>query len=65
MSEINMDVSFVNTRSSLSRIDKIVDMHNGTIFLFLHQFIRPSGCICCTLREDLLVEIARLAKEQR
>jgi len=51
MSEINMDVSFVNTRSSLSRIDKIVDMHNG--------------CICCTLREDLLVEIARLAKEQR
>ena len=52
MSEINIDADMVNQQSPLSRVDeKLVEMTNG--------------CICCTLREDLLKEISRLAREQR
>ncbi len=52
MSEINIDASQVNSDISLShQEEKLVEMSNG--------------CICCTLREDLLIEIARLANEGR
>jgi G3E family GTPase len=53
MSEINIDARLIAEGSAaLSRADeKMVEMSNG--------------CICCTLREDLLIEIARLAREQR
>lgn len=53
MSEINVDGQTVlGSEAGLSRVDeKVVQMQNG--------------CICCTLREDLLVEITRLANEQR
>lgn len=53
MSEINVDASLVrNGEANLSRTDEqLVEMTNG--------------CICCTLREDLLIEVARLAKEGR
>ena len=52
MSEINIDASLVNRDVQLDRVDeKLVEMSNG--------------CICCTLREDLLIEINRLAKEGR
>lgn len=52
MSEINIDASLVNREVQLDRVDeKLVEMSNG--------------CICCTLREDLLIEIKRLAKERR
>ena len=52
MSEINIDGSGVQRDVSLNRAEeKLVEMSNG--------------CICCTLREDLLEEVARLAGEGR
>jgi len=52
MSEINIDASLVNEQVSLNRAEeKLVEMSNG--------------CICCTLREDLLEEVKRLAGEGR
>ncbi|QDT65205.1 GTP-binding protein [Calycomorphotria hydatis] len=52
MSEINIDAALVEREGALSRTDeKLVEMSNG--------------CICCTLRDDLLREVARLAKEGR
>lgn len=53
MSEINVDAALIrNGEANLSRTDEqLVEMTNG--------------CICCTLREDLLIEVARLAQEGR
>lgn len=52
MSEVNIDSQLVEQNSSLSRTDeKLIEMTNG--------------CICCTLREDLLLEIANLAQQNR
>ncbi|MRX73250.1 GTP-binding protein [Bacillus lacus] len=50
MSEINIDGALVKHGSNLSRTDeKLVEMSNG--------------CICCTLREDLLIEVKKLAEK--
>ena len=52
MSEINIDGSEVQRDVTLNRSEeKLVEMSNG--------------CICCTLREDLLVEVGKLAREGR
>lgn len=52
MSHINIDAALVAGHAQLSRTDeKLVALSNG--------------CICCTLRDDLLVEVAALAREGR
>ena len=52
MSEINIDSAIVQNDVSLNRSEeKLVEMSNG--------------CICCTLREDLLEEVNNLAQEGR
>jgi G3E family GTPase len=52
MSELNVDANLVKSENVLSRTEeKLIEMSNG--------------CICCTLREDLMIEVERLAKENR
>jgi len=53
MSEVNIDAALVREGGAeLSRTDeRLVEMSNG--------------CICCTLREDLLIEVGRLARDGR
>lgn len=52
MSEVNIDAALVGSEARLSRTEeKLVEFSNG--------------CICCTLRDDLLKEVTALAQEGR
>ncbi|MFJ8913694.1 GTP-binding protein [Amycolatopsis sp. NPDC102389] len=52
MSEVNIDAALVRDGNSLSRTEeRLVEMTNG--------------CICCTLRDDLLEEVSRLCEDGR
>ncbi|HWS38936.1 MAG TPA: GTP-binding protein [Actinoplanes sp.] len=52
MSEINIDAALVRDGGRLARTEeRLVEMTNG--------------CICCTLRDDLLTEVAELARQNR
>ena len=52
MSEINIDSSIIQNEVSLNHSEeKLIEMSNG--------------CICCTLREDLLEEVTKLAQQKR
>jgi G3E family GTPase len=52
MSEVNIDADLIRAGADLSRTEeRLVEMTNG--------------CICCTLRDDLLTEVRRLAAEGR
>jgi G3E family GTPase len=52
MSEVNIDSQLVEQGSTLSRTEeKLVQMSNG--------------CICCTLRDDLVKEVTRLAENRQ
>lgn len=50
MSEVNIDAGLIEQGGNFSRTEeKLVELSNG--------------CICCTLREDLLIEVEKLAKQ--
>jgi len=52
MSEVNIDAQLVKNEIKLSRTEeKLIEMSNG--------------CICCTLREDLMLEVEKLAKQKK
>jgi len=52
MSEVNIDAKFIENENTLSRTEeKLVEMSNG--------------CICCTLREDLMIEVEKLASQNK
>lgn len=52
MSEVNIDAQFIENENTLSRTEeKLVEMSNG--------------CICCTLREDLVIEVEKLAAQNK
>jgi len=52
MSEVNVDARLIEESGALSRTEeKLVELSNG--------------CICCTLREDLIEEVSRLAQAGR
>jgi G3E family GTPase len=52
MSEVNIDAQLVKNEIKLSRTEeKLVEMSNG--------------CICCTLREDLIKEVSALARQRK
>lgn len=52
MSEVNIDAQFIENENTLSRTEeKLVKMSNG--------------CICCTLREDLMIEVEKLAAQNK
>ncbi|HEY8937506.1 MAG TPA: GTP-binding protein, partial [Cyclobacteriaceae bacterium] len=52
MSEVNIDAQLVKNEINFSRTEeKLIEMSNG--------------CICCTLREDLMVEVERLSRNKK
>jgi G3E family GTPase len=51
MASVNIDAELVRRGGMLQQEEKMIELSNG--------------CICCTLREDLLTSLASLASERR
>ena len=51
MASVNVDAELVRQGGMLQKEEKLIELSNG--------------CICCTLREDLLTSISSLAAENR
>lgn len=51
LSDLNIDAQLIRNENILSTEEKLVEMSNG--------------CICCTLREDLIIEVEKLAKQNK
>jgi G3E family GTPase len=62
MSEVNIDAALVRGTSDGASTDG-----NGVALNRAQERLveMSNGCICCTLREDLLIEVRRLADERR
>ena len=51
MSEINIDSALIQDNGFSRTEEKLVELTNG--------------CICCTLREDLMIEVEKLARRRQ
>ena len=51
MASVNVDAELVRQGGMLQKEEKLIELSNG--------------CICCTLREDLLTSLSSLASEKR
>ena len=55
MAELNIDAELIKGSKLVQVKDEVIQLSNYSQF--------ENGCICCSLREDLLKEVAKLAKE--
>ncbi|MEO1074631.1 MAG: GTP-binding protein, partial [Bacteroidota bacterium] len=65
MSEVNVDAALVRQGEAQYDTTSAPDVALEVTRTDARLVEMSNGCICCTLREDLLVEVARLAEEGR